>query len=157
MEKVLKSILYILLILLVLFAGYLGFRALRILDPAKPSLTVVPGTLDWTGLPPIILPAYLATNPAASNAAWEVNQYRTEEPYIAANNGRIYAGLYNRDWSIEYKVSDPLRHEAGVIVGGGIYGAFYRFNPIGKLTVGGQLVWDGEKEIRAAGTVGWMW
>lgn len=155
MEKVLKCILYILLILLVVFAGYLGFRALKIFSPAKPGLALVPGTLEWSGLPPIILPPHLATNAVASNAAFEATQFLTNEPYIVSSNGKIYAGLYKRNWSMEYSV-DQTKHEAGIIIGSDYYAGYYHFNPIGKLVVGGQIIWTGE-EVKVAGSLGYRW
>jgi hypothetical protein len=151
-EKILKILLYILLIAIVLFAGYFVYRAIKWMEPDT-GLTLSADSFQWHPLPPIVLPPELATNPAASNAAAEANQFLTNKPWIVASNDRIYAGLYNREWSIEYKIND-LKHDAGVIVGG-VYGLYYRFNPVGKLTIGGMVVWDGEKDISASATAGW--
>jgi hypothetical protein len=154
-EKILKIVLYILLIALVLFTAWGVWRAVGWMRPPAPRLTLPADTLVWHALPPIVLPADIATNPAASNAAAEANGFLTNQPWIASSNGRVYAGLYKRDWSIEYKI-DTIRHEAGIIVGGD-FGLYYRFNPVGKLTVGGQIIWDGEKDVRASATAGWRW
>lgn len=155
MEKILKIILYILLIALVLFAAWGVWRAVGWMRPPAPRLTVIPGTLEWSGLSAIVLPAHLATNAIASNAAFEATQFLTNEPFIAVSNGKIYAGLYKRSWYMEYDVKQ-LQHEAGVIIGSDYYAAYYHFNPIGKLVVGGQIIWTGE-EVKAAGSLGWRW
>lgn len=153
MERILKTILYFLLIGLVLLAGYGVYRVWRIFDPKDPVPRITVSDLRWNNLPPIVLPANLATNLAASNAAYIANQYQTNEPYIVASNGRIYAGLYDRDWSISYKIDNPYLHEVGIIVGG-VNGIYYKFNPIGRLSVGGVVVYDGE-EISFSGMAGW--
>lgn len=155
MDRILKSILYILLILLVLAAGGFLYHTWYTLTgkATKPNLILKPGSLEWGGLPPIELPATLATNPAASNACFEANNFRTNLPWIAASNGKIYAGLYSRSWAMIYDM-DTARHEVGLIFGPDYYGAYYHFNPIGKLVVGGQIVYDSE-QIKVGGTVGW--
>ena len=51
----------------------------------------------------------------------ELNQYRTNDGWIALSNHRIHAGLYLRHWSVPYEIkTKKYKHNIGMLLGNGI-------------------------------------
>jgi hypothetical protein len=65
----------------------------------------------------------------------ELNKYRTLPGWITTQSNRIHAGLYLREWSVEY--STPARYKNTLyIFGGSMWGAGY-LRSLGRFSVGG--------------------
>lgn len=86
-----------------------------------------------------------------------INKYRTNIPWIAASNNRIWAGLFNRDWSIDYSISsESFDNEIGFMLGTG-FGLYYHRTIFECWTIGIDVIFDKEKDFNAFGKVGYKW
>lgn len=90
-----------------------------------------------------------------SNLVDMANQYRTNNPWLAVSNEKIYAGLYDRYWSADYFLPGQ-KNEAGLLFGTG-FGAYYHYTIFDRFTIGGVLIIDAEKNFGAFGTAGYKW
>lgn len=86
-----------------------------------------------------------------------VNQYRTNQPWIAVSNDRIWSGLFNRDWSVEYSLNSKERkNEFGLMLGTG-FGLYYQRTIFDEWTAGFEIIIDKENEFNAFGKIGYKW
>ena len=86
-----------------------------------------------------------------------VNLYRTNEPWISISNHRIWSGLADRNWSIEYNgAADSKLNEAGILFGSG-WGAYYQRTIFDSWTIGVELMIDKDNEFEAYGKIGHKW
>lgn len=84
-----------------------------------------------------------------------VNQYRTNKPWIAASNNRIWAGIYNRDWSIEYSSEqDKKLNEVGILIGTG-FGLYYQRTIFDSWTIGVEAFSDRNNDFNIFGKTGY--
>ena len=104
------------------------------------------------------LPLWMQTNTGLLVA--HVDAYRTNDGWISASNGRIFAGLPGLDsgadriWSAPYTLPG-YRHEVTVWLGQG-GGISYQYLLFDRWSVGGMLLYTGEQVSGLAG-VGYRW
>lgn len=70
----------------------------------------------------------------------ELNKYRTLPGWIASSNRRIYAGLYQRAWSVEYDAPADYKNRVTVWAGSGLGVSFQR--DVGRLGGGVLVIYD---------------
>ena len=86
-----------------------------------------------------------------------VNQYRTNQPWIAVSNDRIWSGLFNRDWSVEYSLNSKERkNEFGLMLGTG-FGLYCQRTIFDEWTAGFEIIIDKENEFNAFSKIGYKW
>jgi hypothetical protein len=104
------------------------------------------------------LPLSMQTNPSLLMA--HANAYRTNEGWISASNGQIFAGLPGLDadagriWSAPYTLPS-YRHEVTVWLGQG-GGVSYQYQLLEHWSVGGMLLYTCDQVSGLAG-VGYRW
>lgn len=154
MKHLQTIILFLVLVTLILIA-YALLRPAR--NRTQPGLHLSEDTLVYNTPELVTVPEYWLTNTDISNAVYKLAAYQTNIPWMVVSNNRIYSGVFERNWSAEFDTGTP-RHFAGIVIGGGLYGVQYSYNPWRDLTVGGIVIYDnGSGNVSAAGTVGWRW
>lgn len=71
----------------------------------------------------------------------ELNKYRTMPGWTSTSSNRIHAGLYKREWSIEYYTL-PKYYNTVFAIGGQQWGAGY-LRSIGRFSLGGIVTTEG--------------
>jgi hypothetical protein len=134
----------------VVAAGAIVFAFLLFNKSNAVGISVDAGSLESNALSAIEIGQM-----SESNLVALVNHYRQDVPWISASNDRIYAGIYDRNWSVDFSV-DGYKNEAGLLFGTG-FGAYYNRTIFGRFTIGGVLIIDAEKNFEAFGTAGYKW
>jgi hypothetical protein len=133
-----KSFFYV-LILLALIAIGIGVWRMNKHIPLNRNVVfvpvLIPGSEKDKPLEPYVPDT---TNPDIDFMLSELNQYRTNKGTIKIKPNRIHAGLYNREWSVEYYIPKPY-HEAGFFAGT-FWGLYYQYNIFKSFTVGAAAI-----------------
>jgi len=75
----------------------------------------------------------------------ELNKYLTEPGWIRHSDNQIFAGLYQRTWSVPYSVFRPnYKHSVGVLVGEGLL-IDYRYQLLERVSIRGGLLSKDDK------------
>jgi len=151
-----KNILSIITVIIFVAAITAGITKLffpdeKIVYKEKETLMIKTNTIIQIKEKPIIiteLPDIIKTNTNLMALLIELNQYKTNNGWIAVTNNRIHAGLFNRQWSVEFKTREVLFNEIGILAGSG-FGAYYSRLLEDDWTLGGIVCVDFDKNWNA--------